>query len=185
MKERVKDVLVLAASVCGREDLSAFLARGTGEDAAALAEEAALLLRCYNLTEYELASDYIPLRKSETVHSDGCIAYAALEREPLEIVCVRGERGQRLQFRADEAGIRVRAGEVTVEYNFRPRVKREGDFPECAKGGARLLALGTAAEFALMNGRLEEASLLDRRYRAAGAAACRARGGRLRMRWGG
>ena len=51
MKERVKDVLVLAASVCGREDLSAFLARGMGEDAAALAEEAALLLRCYNLPD--------------------------------------------------------------------------------------------------------------------------------------
>ena len=59
MKERVKDVLSLAASVCGREDLAAYLAGGKGEDAGALGAEAALLLRCYNLTEYELASDYL------------------------------------------------------------------------------------------------------------------------------
>ena len=182
MKERVKDVLSLAASVCGREDLAAYLAGGKGEDAGALGAEAALLLRCYNLTEYELASDYLPLRRSEPHDSDGCVAYADLEREPLEIVCVRGENGQRLRFVAEENGVRVRAGAVTVEYNCRPRVKREGDFPECAKGGARLLALGTAAEFALMSGRLEMASLLDWRYRAAIAAAGRPRGGRLRMR---
>ena len=182
MKERVKDVLRLAASLCGREDLAAFLGSGIGEDAAALAAEEETLLRCYNLTEYELASDYLPLRRSETLCSDGQVAYAALSREPLEIVRVRGADGQRLRFVAGEEGVRVRAGEVTVEYNYRPTVKRQGDFPESAAGGARLLALGTACEFALMSGRLETASLLDRRYRAAIAAACRGRGGRLRMR---
>ena len=182
MKERVRDVLSLAASVCGREDLAAYIAEGKGEDAAALAEEAKLLLRCYNLTEYELASDYLPLRRRECAVSDGFVAYAALAREPIEIVCVRGENGLRLRFTAEEGGIRVPAGRVSVEYNCRPSVKGMGDAPECARGGARLLALGTACEFALMNGRMEDASFLDRRYRAAIAAAGKPRGGRLRMR---
>ncbi len=182
MKERVKDVLALAASVCGREDLARYLCSGKGEDAAALEAEADLLLRCYNMTEYELANDYLPLLRRERFCSEGKIAYSAFSREPAEIVCVRGEGGQRLRFAAEEDGIRVRAGEVTVEYACRPCVKRAEDAPESAAGGARLLALGTACEFALMNGRLEAASLLDKRYRAAIAAACRTKGGRLRMR---
>ena len=77
----------------------------------------------------------------------------------------------------------MRAGQALVEYSVRPRVKGEGDIPElAARGDGRLLALGTACEFALMSGNTDAASLLDKRYRDALACACRERGGRLKLR---
>lgn len=96
---------------------------------------------------------------------------------------MRDEAGRSLRFAAGEKGVRVREGRAVIRYSVRPRVKGPGDRPELSeKGDARLLALGTACEYALMSGNYDAASLLDRRYRDALACACRERGGRLRMR---
>ena len=180
---RVRDIMVLAAELVGRRDLADFTAGRSGADAGAMQRERELLLRCYNLTENEIALDYLPLKMRECFVSEGEIAYAALSAVPAEILAVRGEFGQKLAFTAEEKGIRVRAGKVEVEYSRRPAVKGEEDKPECAAAdGGRLLALGTACEYALLSGMTEEAALLDKRFRDALACACRIHGGRFRMR---
>ena len=86
-------------------------------------------------------------------------------------------------FRIAEDGVCVQAGEVNVTYTYRPSVKAREDEAELdRKGDARLMALGTACEFSLMNGMFDAASLLDKRYRDALACACRDRSGRMKMR---
>ena len=180
---RVKEILVLAADLCGRRDLAEYLAGKNGADAGAYAREAESLLRCYNLAENEIALDYLPVRRTQMFESEGCIAYADFAAQPVEILSVRDAAGKKLSFTAGEKGVRVRAGQALVEYSVRPRVKGEGDIPElAARGDGRLLALGTACEFALMSGNTDAASLLDKRYRDALACACRERGGRLKLR---
>ena len=179
----VREVLVCAAELCGRKDLADFAAGKSGENAAEAERECETLLRCYNMTENEVALDYLPLRREEELISDGRIEYGAFSKPPVEIFAVRGERGEKLPFRTDEEGVRVRAGRTAVSYSYRPAVKKAGDRAELnRKGDGRLLALGTACEFALLNGMTEEAALLDRKYRDALACACRERGGRLKMR---
>ena len=180
---RVKEILILAAELACRRDLADYLAGKNGEDASARAREEERLLRCYNLAENEIALDYLPLRREECFESDGCVPYAAFAEPPVEILSVRDEAGRSLRFAAGEKGVRVREGRAVIRYSVRPRVKGPGDRPELSeKGDARLLALGTACEYALMSGNYDAASLLDRRYRDALACACRERGGRLRMR---
>lgn len=180
---RVKEILILAADLACRRDLADYLAGKNGEDASARAREEEMLLRCYNLAENEIALDYLPLRREECFESDGCVPYAAFAEPPVEILSVRDETGRSLRFAAGEKGVRVREGRAVIRYSVRPRVKGPGDRPELSeKGDARLLALGTACEYALMSGNYDAASLLDRRYRDALACACRERGGRLRMR---
>ncbi len=180
---RVKEILLLAAELCGRRDLADYLQGKNGEDAAAFARETDTLLRCYNLTENEIALDYLPLKREESLYSDGMIPYTAFALAPVEIFSVRDSSGQRLPFTAGETGIRVRAGEAVVVYSVRPHTKNMSDVPSLdRKGDGRLLALGTACEYALMSGMFEAASLLERRYRDALACACRERGGRLKLR---
>ena len=96
---------------------------------------------------------------------------------------MRGARGEKLPFSQTEEGIRVRAGSAEITYSYRPAVKEADDEPSVSgKAGERVLALGTACEYALMSGLTDAAQLLDRRYRDALACACRERGGRLKMR---
>ena len=180
---RVREILVLAAELCGRRELADFLAGKTGADAGAMEREEETLLRCYNLVENEIALDYLPIRTRERFCSDGAVPYAAFARRPVEIFAVRGLSGEKLAFTAVGEGLRVRAGAVEVEYSYRPSVKSGSDFPETAcEDGGRLLALGAACEFMLMNGELETAAVLDKKYRDALACACREHGGRFRLR---
>ena len=96
---------------------------------------------------------------------------------------MRGESGGKLPFTVGAECIRVREGKVRVYYSYRPRVKKIADEAESnSRAGERVLALGTACEYALMSGMFDAATLLDRRYRDALACACRERGGRLKMR---
>ncbi len=179
----VKEIMVLAAELCGRRDLADFLAGRTGADAGAMQREEETLLRCFNLTENEIALDYLPIRRRESFVSDGGVPYAAFSCPPAEIFAVRGPSGEKLAYTALGEGLRVRAGAVEVEYSCRPSVKAAADAPEAGcRDGGRLLALGTACEFALMSGDMETAALLDKRYRDALACACRERGGRFRLR---
>ena len=180
---KVKQIMALAAELCGRRDVADYLEKGLTADAAASAREEETLLRCYNLAENEIALDYLPLKKTEILHSDGALAYTAFAVPPLEIFSVYGEGGEKLPFVQGEDGIRVKAGSVRVTYSYRPAVKEADDEPSVSgKAGERVLALGTACEYALMSGLTDAAQLLDRRYRDALACACRERGGRLKMR---
>ena len=181
---KVKEILITAAELSGRRDLADFLAeRGFCADANESAHDAELLLRCYNLTENEIALDYLPLLRTQTMHSDGTIAYGSFEQPPVEIIGVRNGRGFKEKFSLEESGIVLPVGEFSITYSYRPAVKKMNDAPQLnRKGDARLLALGTASEFSLMNGSFDTASLLDKRYRDALACACRERGGRLKMR---
>lgn len=180
---KVKQIMALAAELCGRRDVADYLDKGLTADAAASEREEQTLLRCYNLAENEIALDYLPLKKRETFASDGFIAFSAFAEPPLEIFAVRGDRGEKLPFSQTEEGIRVHAGNVEVTYSYRPVVKEADDEPSISgKAGERVLALGTACEYALMSGLLDAAQLLDVRYRDALACACRERGGRMKMR---
>ena len=181
---RVKEILILAAELACRRDLAGLSRRqkrgGTRPPARGRRR------CCCAVTtspKTRSRSDYLPLRREECFESDGCVPYAAFAEPPVEILSVRDEAGRSLRFAAGEKGVRVREGRAVIRYSVRPRVKGPGDRPELSeKGDARLLALGTACEYALMSGNYDAASLLDRRYRDALACACRERGGRLRMR---
>lgn len=180
---QVKDILLLAAEFTGRQDLADHFAGKSTENTAEAEREADTLLRCYNIAENEIALDYLPIRRTQEFASEGCIAYTAFEETPVEIISAKDGRGDPLAFTAGLDGVRVRAGQVCVTYAVRPRVKGLYDAPQLnEKGSVRLLALGTACEYALMSGMFEAAALLDKRYRDALACACRARNGRMRPR---
>ena len=120
---KVNLIMVMAAELCGRKDLSEYLTGKSAENLGEAERDTESLLRCYNLTENEIALDYLPLRKTETLVSDGKILYTAFEKSPLEIESVRKSDGSKLPFRIAEDGVCTQAGEVNVTYTYRPSVK--------------------------------------------------------------
>lgn len=170
---KVKRVLSLAAANLGREDLVAAINVCCGEPAG----EIAALLRCYNLIENEVALDYFPLRREETVPvRGGAVLYSKLCYAPVTVYSVKDLLGRTLKFEIRPARILVpaqREGEqVLVSYSYSPREK---EFDSCAELGgkisARLLSFGVCCEFCLSNGQFAEAAVWEKKFREALRAA--------------
>ncbi len=178
---KVQKIMACAAALVGRRDLCDWLEGKGGVDSDGLRRDAEQMLKCFNLAENEAALDFIPLKREDGVFSDGVVPFSALSAAPVEIMSVRSAAGKRLHFKVTEAGIAVRRGEALVAYRARPAVKGMADEADFA-GGERFLALGTACEFALMEGMLDRAAELDERYKEALAAATKSRGGRMKER---
>lgn len=168
----VKKILETAAALAGRRDLADYYAGKGGTDLSGLEADAEMMLRCFNLTENEVALDYIPIDASTRVISSGLIPFSDLNGAATEIIAVRDLQGKKLDFRLTEEGIVCRAGEVSVEYYRKPDVKKESDHTDFPNG-ERFLSFGTACEFSLMEGQFDRASALDVRYKDALTAARR------------
>ncbi len=170
----VRDVISVAADLAGRGDLAAEAASPSEEQSAALKEEIALLVRCFNLVESDLSFGCFPLRATERfLPEDGKIEYTRFSHAPIGIHAVTA-RGREVAFEAGRVFLTLPAGtgEVEVTYSYAPAVKTAEDAPEQGgKVSLRLLALGTATEFELARGHVTEANALEKRYRDAIAAA--------------
>lgn len=138
--------------------------------------DAKTLLDCYRVVENEIALDYFPLRKTETLSvKKGMISYSAFSEAPVDIVRVIEEgTGAALRFRVLPDGVSLpqSCAAAEIEYTYSPEKGKATDstpFPE--KISARLLAYGTANEFCLLAHRYEEAEVWGLRYRDALRAA--------------
>lgn len=165
---KVKRVLSLAAQILGREDLAAAINDCAGEPRG----EVSTLLRCYNLTENEIALDYFPLKKDETVVVCGSeVPYSKFSLAPVTVYSVRDEFSP-VAFQTRPARLKLEGVKdgtaVTVTYSYSPREK---NFDSCSEFGgkisARLLAFGVCFEFCMVSGLFSEAATFEKRFREA------------------
>ena len=168
MATTVKEILCTAAELIGRGDLAREAEKGSSSS-----EELSLLLRCYNLVENEVALDYFPLKKQETVNTrTGKIYYTELSQTPVSVIKAEmkgGEIGFKLYPDYIEVSV---SGDVAVTYVYAPAAKQLAGNAECdARVAARVLAYGAAAEFLVGCGRFTEAAVFDKKYRDALRAA--------------
>ncbi len=162
----VQDVIQTAARLIGLGELV------TEPEASS---EALLFVRCFNLIENEIALDYFPLKRTETIEpADGKILYTAFSETPVFIVGAEDAAGRKIPFEAFPAYLDVKghAGPVSVHYAYAPKTKTPKDNTDFSgRISCRLLAYGTAAEYLLACGKFAEAAAFDKKYRDALAAA--------------
>lgn len=169
----VKEVLTVAADCLGREDLISVFEKEEGGLSEEERKERDALLRCFNFVENETALDYCALKKEETVEvTENKIFYSKLSHAPVNIrrvVC----GGYLARFAAYPAYILVSdgwIGNATVVYDCIPSAKTSlAEESELTGNGvsARLLALGVAAQYCLVNGETGRAAVWDKKYRDA------------------
>ncbi len=164
----VKEVVALAAANLGREDLvqaAGSLTRPSGELIS--------LLRCYNLVENEIALDYLPLKREETLAvTDGRVQYSQFSFAPVDIFSVK-RGGRECAFTLYSDGVTVEGeGEATVLYAYSPAEKTWEDCGEYdGKVSKRLMSFGVACEFCLSRGQFSEAAVWQKRFQEALRAA--------------
>lgn len=169
----VKEVITLAAGCLSRDDLIPALDKKDNELTEDEKSELDALLRAYNFVENEVALDYCPLKKEETVKvSDNRIYYTLFSSVPVNIrkvVC----GGYLARFSAYPAYILLCdgfEGSANVVYDYIPNTKASfGEKSEFSESGvsARLLAYGVAAQYCLVNGETGRAAVWDKKFRDA------------------
>lgn len=162
----VTEVLDTAVGYLGLEDLCF-----SKNCAAALSDSRALkLLRAINLVNSEVASEYFPLLKEETVEStDGIIEYIAFSERVLDVVTVKSQDGCCVRYKLFPSYLKTKeGGSYTVTYQYLPpKLEFSSLLPYDVKISPRLIALGVSSEYCLLSGMYEEGVMFDKKYREA------------------
>lgn len=133
----------------------------------ALTEDGKALLECYNIIENEIALDYYPLKKEETLScTNGKLVFSRLTVQPAEILSVKDKYGNRIPFRCFPDYLEADCESATVLYSYAPSAKGISD--NCEYGGkisARLMAFGVVSEYLIRRGEYERGKLWAVKYR--------------------
>ena len=169
----VKEVVTLAAGCLGREDLIAAINKTASTLTSDEKLELNSLLRCYNFVENEVALDYCPLKKEDTLNVvNNKIEFTSFKSKPVNIrkvVC----GGYVQRFTTYPTYLYFPdgwQGQASVLYDYAPSEKTALDktceFSENTIS-ARLLALGVSAQYCLVNGETGRAAVWDKKFRDA------------------
>lgn len=163
---RVKNVIVSALNYLDRAKLAEAVSAG---DTLSADEQEIVdtLVFCFNAVEDEVARRYIPLEDSENLKSeDGKFYYASFSHSPVRIKKVTKD-GEAVKYRMYSTYFATSAGTVTVEYEYSPSKKTISAMSDFANNvSERLLALGTASEYCLINGEGEASEIFEKKYRS-------------------
>lgn len=164
---KVKDVIISASRLAGREDVAEAL--GADRELSAESRETAkTLLYCFNAVEDELARYYFPLKFVQELSSDdGIYPYSDFLLRPVKILSVK-HGGRDAEYERFASHFKCGYATVTVEYEYSPGRKTmedESSFDESTVS-VGLAACGAAAEYCLICGEMQAAELWQNRYRA-------------------
>lgn len=155
---KVKNVVAIATRLILNGELATKIENGTTLTTDEQ-EEANKLLRAFNLTLNEVATEYLSTSAEERKYGSA-VNFSSLSHTPSEIRSVKGENGDDVSFKVLSDKIKIyENGWHYIRYNYLPSDRAlTDDFDyENSKVGARAFAYGTASEYLLMSGRYEEA----------------------------
>lgn len=128
------------------------------------------LVRCYNLVEQELATDYFPILEVEKFfHVEDKIYYKDFSRKPYMLKGIQDFRGDSVSFRLTPEYITLiknyHGGTFFVKYYYIPDTKEL--YSTCTYGAeyTGILKYGIAAEYCLTNGDFEQAKIYNDKYK--------------------
>lgn len=127
-----------------------------------------LLVKCANIMLTEIAQEYLPLEdECEVTAKDGRFSYEDIPRRVSRIMTVKDEKGTSVSFRQRSFSCAVgKNGRLKVVYRYLPAAVALGD--DCDVHPAvseKTLALGTCAEYCMINGMYEQSEGFAERFR--------------------
>lgn len=163
---KVKDIIIRACRFLGRDDIAAALQSG-GDLTGETSDAAETLLYCVNAVEDELARYYFPLKTSENIYGvAGRFSFKRFSKRPVKILSVKSG-GREISYKQYPEYLECDFQDITVEYCYAPEKKTMSDDSEFdgANVCEKLVAAGTAAEYSLLNGSVQNAELWESMYR--------------------
>ena len=128
------------------------------------------LLKCYNLVEQELATDYFPILEVDKFFNvEDKIYFKDFTRKPYLIRGIQDFRGDKVDYRINPAYIEIKknydGGTFFVKYYYIPAEKSL--YSTCTYGAeyVSILKYGSAAEYCLQQGNFELAKIYSDKYK--------------------
>lgn len=128
------------------------------------------LVRCYNLVEQELATDYFPiLEVDKFFHVEDKIYYKDFSRKPYMLKGIQDFHGDSVSFRLAPGYINLiknyNGGTFFVKYYYLPEDKELYSNSTYGAEYISILKYGIAAEYCLMQGNFEQAKIYSDKYK--------------------
>ena len=159
----VKDVIILACEFTENNELAKSLSNNNLDEDQSLIVDS--LVKCFNLVNNEICSEYMPLIKQEKVQmQDFKCQYSQLSNKVLDIISVVDRRGNKVKFKCFDNYFIAFANEVYVKYTYVSQDSHLEDeifttIPE------RVYAYGVAREFYFMQTLFDEADVWEERFK--------------------
>jgi hypothetical protein len=132
-------------------------------------KELNMLLRCLNLVYNQIATDYIPLIKTEKITPiNGEILFSDLDKKILDIKRIQDKFGIRVNYKLYPDKILTINGEVEITYSYEPEeiTSLEMDMESFSeKLTERVMAYGVAMEYSFISGLHDDASIWETRFK--------------------
>lgn len=172
-----RDIIRDAAIFLKLDNVLALPQMGGSTESSQAIKELELLKKCANFVIGEIASDYVPVTKTEdTVSADNKIEYTNLSEAALDIKSLSDNFSKKLKFKVYPSFIWTDYnGKVHIEYTYLPAACELDDQTayKSEKVSSRLIAYGTACEYCLVASMYEDAQIWDKRYKDALMSASR------------
>ena len=165
---KLKEVIEICLTYLGDED-------PTISSSTKTTAKIKLLVRCANMVIKEIASDYLPLtaNKACTV-KDGEVEYSTLDYRVKEVLSVKSN-GVEVEWSAKPSKLIVKSeGEVDIKYSYLPTdVDLDDECDVDVRVSPVCLAMGTCAEYCVIEGNYEQAVMMNDKFMDSIAIACR------------
>jgi hypothetical protein len=128
------------------------------------------LVRCYNLVEQELATEYFPILEVEKFfHVEDKIYYKDFSRKPCMLKGIQDFHGDSVSFRLTPEYINLiknyDGGTFFVKYYYIPEEKELYSHSTYGAEYISILKYGIAAEYCLIQGNFDLAAIYNQKYK--------------------
>lgn len=180
----VKDIIILACDFTENQDLGKAL-----EENSTLTDEQTKLcdslVKCFNLVNSEIASDFVPLLKNDELKTkDFRVNFSEFTFVPSQIYSVKDKGGRNVKFKVFDNYLIAFANMVNVAYTTLP-----GDMALTSEFTTtlpeRIYAYGVAREFYFLQSLFDDADIWEARFKDALQSYCRKKSGVVmpKRRW--
>ncbi len=183
---KISEIIKDSATLLAREDVVKYLSnKSTLNVTHETLETVNLLTRLSNLVIRELAEGLILMKKEVNVFGKTSVNFAELGIEPLDIIAVYDENGNKLKFNKGAYGITANGSLIyKIVYSYLPNNydlnDTVGEFEKSINSA--VLAYGVCAEFCLVEARFDEAFMWNDKYVNGVHALIKPKNGRVKGR---
>lgn len=164
---KVKDIIKIACDYIGCDDIVSKLELSEPNLSENQQKTVNNLVKCLNLVQNEIATEFIPLSTIEEVKAqDFKVLYSSFSKKPIAIVDARDKFYRRVRFRAFADYLMIYAASAKVKYYYQPAeiTSCEQDLTE-ALVPMRTYAYGVVREYYLQQSLSDEADIFEVRFK--------------------
>ena len=160
---KVEEIIVVACNMIGENSFAEKITSGAVLTADEL-EKKQKFLRCFNLIQSEVATEFFPLTTKEQIASEnGEFELSKLTKNFVYVVSLKDSSGDKIRFKIQGNKLAFE-GKGEIEYCYDPTEAQISDTVE-VKVPKRVLAYGVLREFYLLEDMPTEASMMEEKFK--------------------